>query len=132
MTRRILASYCKLLLQIFGYEAPMLKENIEYFIANYDFEMLMDWFSNVDPVSVILNPYVLVPLIIIVGMVLHPKTSAIGQNLVFAIPAIGFLFVTFVILRNDVISSIGPFIMAGISFFGIIGFLVYTQLLKGD
>ncbi len=110
----------------------MLKENVEYFIANYDFEMLMNWFTNVDPVAVILNPYVLVPLIIIVGMIMHPKTTTIGQNLVSAIPAIGYLFVTFVILKNDVISSIGPFIMAGVAFFGIIGFLVYTQLLKGD
>ena len=109
---------------------PMLKENFTYFIDNYDFDMLVEWISNADWGVVLMNPYVLVPIVIIVGMMLHPKTTAIGQGALIVIPAIGFLFVTFVILRNDIISNIGPFLMAGVCFFGIVGTLIYTQLLK--
>lgn len=109
----------------------MLKENFSYFIDNYDFEMLTEWLSNADWVVVFTNPYVLVPIVIVVGMMMFPKTTAIGQSALIVIPAVGFLFVTFVILSNDEISNIGPFIMAGTSFFMIVGTLIYTQLLKG-
>ncbi|VAX17105.1 hypothetical protein MNBD_NITROSPINAE03-2023 [hydrothermal vent metagenome] len=108
----------------------MLKENFKYFIDNYDFDMLFEWINNADWLVVLMNPYVLVPIIIVLGLMFYPKTSAFGQNALIIIPAIGYLFVTFVILKNDIISSIGPFIMAGVAFFGIVGTLIYTQLLK--
>lgn len=108
----------------------MLKENLEYFIDNYDFDMLVEWISNADWVVVFTNPYVLAPIIILVALMLHPQTTAFGQSAMIAIPAIGYLFVTFVILKNDIISNIGPFVMAGFAFFGIVGTLLYTQLLK--
>ncbi|HEB71183.1 MAG TPA: hypothetical protein ENI77_01000 [Nitrospirae bacterium] len=108
----------------------MLKENFKYFIDNYDFDMLFEWVNNADWLVVLMNPYVLAPLVLIIAMMMHPKTTAIGQNALIIIPAVGYLFVTFVILKNDIISSIGPFIMAGIAFFGIVGTLIYTQLLK--
>lgn len=109
---------------------PMLKENFKYFIDNYDFDMLYEWIANADWVVVFTNPYVLVPLLIVVGMMFYPKTSAFGQTLLIVIPCIGYLFVTFVVLKNDIISNIGPFVMAGFAFFGIVGTLLYTQLLK--
>jgi len=108
----------------------MLKENFKYFIDNYDFDMLFEWINNADWLVVLMNPYVLVPLVIVIAMMMHPKTTNMGQSALIIIPAIGYLFVTFVILKNDIISNIGPFIMAGVAFFGIVGTLVYTQLLK--
>lgn len=108
----------------------MLVENVKYFMANYDFDMVYEWISNADWMVVLMNPYILVPVIILVGMLMHPKTTGIAQMAVMVIPAVGFLFVTFVILSNDSISNFGPFIMAGISFFGIVGYLIWSQLLN--
>jgi len=105
-------------------------EDIKYFIDNGDFEMLMNWFNAADPVEVLTNPFVLIPLVAIIGMVIYPTTSAIGQKLLLYVPAAGFLFVTGVVLSNDVISNTGPFLMALVSFFMIVGWLIWTQLLS--
>ncbi len=107
-------------------------ENIKYFINNYDFDMLMAWISKAseDPLGVMLNPWILIPVVIVVGMMAHPKTTELAQWLVSYVPAVGYLFVTGVVLSNDVISNIGPFVMAMAAFFMIIGWLIYTQLLN--
>ncbi len=108
----------------------MLIENIKYFYANCDFDLLMNWLERADPVEVLLNPFVLGPLLIVIGLTAYSRTSELGQKLIIYIPTTGYLFVTFVILKNDNISSPGPFILAITSFFIIFGWLIWTRLLK--
>lgn len=108
----------------------MLWSHIKYFMDNCDFDMLITWLTTVDPVTVILNPYVLIPIIVIVGLTFYPATSEFGQNLVIYSPIGIYLFVTAVILKNDVISSIGPFLMGMTAFFMIAGLIIWHQFLK--
>ncbi|VAX19678.1 hypothetical protein MNBD_NITROSPINAE01-1588 [hydrothermal vent metagenome] len=108
----------------------MLQENLKYFYDNYDFDMLEAWFSVADPVAIALNPFVFVPVIIVFAMFYSNKTIDLAQRLIVYVPALGYLFVTFVILKNDIISGTGPFIMSMIAFFMIVGWLLWTKLLK--
>jgi len=108
----------------------MIVSNLKYFIDNCDFEMFSTWLANVDPLALLLNPFVLVPLIIIFGLIAYPKTTYIGQKLVLYVPGVTYLFVTGVILKNDAINNTGPFVMAMIAFFGVAGWLIWTQFLE--
>jgi hypothetical protein len=106
-------------------------EQLKGFINTFTFDMLMNWFSNASLGETLLNPFVLGPIVIIIGLMSYSKTAYLGQQLVTYVPATLYLFVTFVILRNDVISNTGPFLMAMGAFFMIIGWFVWTRLL-GD
>ena len=108
----------------------MLAEKFKHFINTYDFDTFFNWLTNVDPVALLMNPYVFVPILIILALIAHPKTSYLGQKLVIYVPVSIYLFVTFVILRNDSISNTGPFIMAMAAFFMIVGWLIWTKLLN--
>ena len=107
----------------------MLIGNLKYFINNCDFEMLSEWLAIAKPAEVLLNPYVLIPIIVVLGLLISPKTTELGQKLIMYIPAVGYLFVTGVVLRNDVVSNTGPFIMGIIAFFIITGWLIYTNFI---
>ncbi len=108
----------------------MLIEKLKYFINNYDFEMLMEWLSAANPVDVLMSPYVFIPIIILLALLISPKTTEVGQKLVMYLPAVGYLFVTGVVLKNDVISNTGPFLMGIVAFFIICGWLIYTNFLS--
>lgn len=105
-------------------------EKIKHFINTYDFDMLFNWLNTLDPITLLFNPYFIVPVVIILALVAYPKTSYLGQQLVLYVPAGLYIFVTVVILRNDSITEIGPFIMAMAAFFMIVGWLIWTKLLK--
>ena len=83
--------------------------NVKYFIENCDFDMLWDWLENADPVTVLLNPYVLVTIIALVGLISYHRTSYLGQQLVLYVPAVGYLFVTVVILRDIIAKRLRSF-----------------------
>ncbi len=106
-------------------------EQVKSFIDSYNFDMLMNWLNRADIGEVLLNPFVLVPIVLVIGLMSYSKTAYLGQQLLTYVPAILYLFVTFVILRNDSISNTGPFVMAMGAFFLIIGWFVWTRLL-GD
>jgi len=106
-------------------------DSFQLFLDTFTFDKLMMFLSNASIGDIALNPFVLIPLLIIIGLISYPKTTYIGQNLLMYIPAIGFLFITGVILKNDSITNTGPFIMAMVSFFMIIGWFIWTKLL-GD
>ncbi len=110
----------------------MLVGNLKYFFNNGDFDMVMRWVNHAvsDPVSAVMNPFILVPLLISVGLMFSPKTTGMAQQMILYIPTLVFLGTTFVVLRNDSISDTGPFSMALVSFFIIIGWLIWTQLLS--
>jgi len=107
----------------------MLVENIKQFINTADFDTVFYWISNAD-LYTLLNPYILIPIFIIFALIAYPKTSHLGQQLILYVPAGVYLFVTVIVLKNDSISEIGPFIMAMILFFMIIGWLIWTRLLN--
>jgi hypothetical protein len=92
--------------------------------------MLMNWLSNASIGETLLNPFVLVPLVALIGLMSYSKTAYLGQQLFLYVPAALYLFGTFVILRNDSISNAGPFILAMGAFFLIIGWFVWTRLLQ--
>lgn len=106
-------------------------EQLKVFVNTFNFDMLMNWLNNASVAETLLNPFVLGPIVIIIGLMSYSKTAYLGQQLVVYLPAMIYLFLTFVILRNDVISNTGPFIMAMGAFFLIIGWFVWTRLL-GD
>lgn len=106
-------------------------EQLKAFIDTYTFDMLMKWLMTVNIAELLLNPFVLVPIVVLIGMMSYSKTAYMGQQLVVYVPALLYLFVTFVILRNDSISNTGPFVMAMGAFFLIIGWFIWTRLL-GD
>ncbi len=105
-------------------------ENVKYFWNNYDFDMLVHWLTNVDPVALLLNPVVFIPLVIIFGLMANQKTAYIGQMLVTYGPSIGFLFVTATVVRNGAITESGPFAMAMTSFFMVVIWFIWTKLLQ--
>ena len=105
-------------------------EQVKSFINTYNFDMLMNWLTRVDIGELLLNPFVLVPIVIVIGLMSYSKTTYLGQQLLTYVPAILYLFLTFVILRNDSISNTGPFVMAMGAFFLIIGWFVWTRLLQ--
>lgn len=106
-------------------------EQLKTFVETFNFTMLMNWATNVSVGELLLNPFVLVPLVILIGLMNYPKTAYLGQQLLLYVPAAGYLFVTFVILRNDSITNTGPFILAMGAFFLIVGWFIWTRLL-GD
>ncbi|VAX25977.1 hypothetical protein MNBD_NITROSPINAE02-1646 [hydrothermal vent metagenome] len=105
-------------------------KNIRYFIDNYTFDMLMKWAENADPIAVLLNPAILATIVIVFGLTAYQKTTYLGQQLILYLPAVGYLFVTIVIAKNDNISDAGPFFLAITSFFMVIGWLIWTRLLR--
>ncbi|MGK7346749.1 MAG: hypothetical protein ACNS63_13165 [Candidatus Nitrospinota bacterium M3_3B_026] len=108
----------------------MLVAKLKSFINTFTFEDLMYWIENVSPLDLLTSPWVIVPVVLIIGLIAYPHTSYFGQQLVLYLPAAIYLFITFVILKNGSISDLGPFIMAMIAFFIIVGWLIWTRLLK--
>ncbi|MBF0293394.1 MAG: hypothetical protein HQK86_14690 [Nitrospinae bacterium] len=106
-------------------------EQLKGFVNTFNFDMLMNWLNHVSVAELLLNPFVLGPIVVIIGLMSYSKTAYLGQQIVVYLPAILYLSLTMVILRNDVISNTGPFIMAMGAFFLIIGWFVWTRLL-GD
>lgn len=106
-------------------------DQIKSFIDTFTFDMLMNWLTNASVGETLLNPFVLVPLVILIGLMSYSKTAYLGQQLLLYVPAALYLFVTFVILRNDSITNTGPFILSMGAFFLIIGWFIWTRLL-GD
>lgn len=105
-------------------------EQVKSFIDTFTFDMLMNWISHASVGETLLNPFVLVPIVVVIGLMSYSKTAYLGQQLLTYVPAILYLCVTFVILRNDSISNTGPFVMAMGAFFLIIGWFVWTRLLQ--
>jgi len=110
----------------------MFTQNIRNFIETGDFDTIMEFYRSTDISELIAMPAVFVPLILIVGLLAHPKTTYLGQKLMIWIPCLVWVGTTVVILKNDVISNTGPFIMGLVSFFIIIGYLIYSQLMAND
>ncbi|MBI5814823.1 MAG: hypothetical protein HZB29_04350 [Nitrospinae bacterium] len=108
-----------------------MSEDIQYFIDHVTFDRLMTWITTMSIGDLILNPFVLVPVLVIVGLISYPKTTGLGQMLMMYVPAILYLGLTAAVLRNDSITNTGPFIMAILAFFMIVGWFVWTKLL-GD
>ncbi len=81
-------------------------DNLLYFWNNYDFNRVMDWVGTAlrDPVGTMMNPWIAAPLIIMLALLANRRTAGLGQKLVIGVPAIGYLFVTLTVLRNDSIS----------------------------
>lgn len=103
---------------------------LRYFVDNLDFDMLMTQITSASWIDILLNPLVLVFLVVTFALMSRNKTVYLGQQVVMYVPSVGFLLVTFVILKNDSITNTGPFIMAMTSFFIIIGWLIWTRLIK--
>lgn len=106
-------------------------EQIKDFIHTFTFDMLVNWLTHASVGETLLNPFVFGPVVVIIGLMSYSKTAYLGQQLLLYIPGILYLFVTFVILSNDVISNAGPFLMAMGAFFIIVGWFIWTRLL-GD
>ena len=107
-----------------------MEEQLRDFVETFNFSMLTSWVSHASIGETLLNPFVFVPVVVIIGLISYSKTSYLGQQLLVYVPATLYLAVTFVILRNDSISNVGPFIMAMGAFFLIIGWFVWTRLLQ--
>jgi hypothetical protein len=110
----------------------MFIENLKQFIERTDFDVLWAWLQNFNPAEVITMPAVFIPLAILIGILAHPQTSYLGTRVLLWVPPLVWIFVTVVVLKNDLISNVGPFILALVSFFIIIGYIVYSQLLAND
>ncbi|MDH5509873.1 MAG: hypothetical protein OEZ32_05895 [Nitrospinota bacterium] len=110
----------------------MYTDIIKDFIENGDFSTVMDFLKTADPVEVIMMPPVFLAIAITIGLMFHPKTTYLGKQLLVWIPALLWLGVTAVVLKNDSISQIGPFILGIVSFFMIIGYMIYSQLMASD
>ncbi|MBI4664879.1 MAG: hypothetical protein HY751_00570 [Nitrospinae bacterium] len=106
-------------------------DQLRSFVDSFDFEALMVFFTTITVNDLIVNPYVLVPVIIIIGLISYNKTAYIGQQLLLYVPAVAYLFITVIILKNDNITATGPFLMAMVAFFLVAGWFIWTKLL-GD
>ena len=105
-------------------------EDVMAFYENYDFDMVLDWLMNTDLVPVVSQPVIAGPLVLVVVMLLIPKTSAIAQGIIVYVPVAGFFFVSATVLHNDEITNVGPFILALSCFFIVVGWFIYTKMLK--
>ena len=105
-------------------------EQFKNFINTCNFDTLINWFNRASIADTLLNPFVLAPILLVIGLLSYHKTVYLGQQLLTYVPATLYLFLTFVVLRNDSISNIGPFIMGMGAFFLIIGWFVWTRLLS--
>jgi len=110
----------------------MFIENIKQFIATGDFDTVMEFLRTADPAEVIMMPPVLIPLVLTIGMMFHPKTVYFGQKIMMWFPALLWLSVSAVVLKNDDISNTGPFLLGLVSFFIVVGYLIYSQLMASD
>ncbi|MDH5638642.1 MAG: hypothetical protein OEZ04_09130 [Nitrospinota bacterium] len=110
----------------------MYTENIKQFIETGNFSTVREFLNTADPVEVLMMPPVFLVIVITIGLMFHPKTTHMGQKLLVWIPALLWLGVTGVVLKNDSISNIGPFILGIVSFFIVIGYMVYSQLMASD
>jgi hypothetical protein len=97
-----------------------------------DFNAVMKWIGHAsrDPAGTFMNPLVFGPIVLIFALLAYPKTSGLGQKLVVGVPMVGFIVLTVAVLRNDSISHPGPFMMALLSTFMIVGWYIYTKLLR--
>lgn len=98
----------------------------------YNFDMVMSWVGGAmrDPVGTLMNPWISGPIIVMLGLLANKRTAGLGQKLVLGVPAMVYLFTTLTVLKNDSISNAGPFMMALGAMFIIVGWLLYSRLLK--
>ncbi|MBF0169468.1 MAG: hypothetical protein HQK87_00020 [Nitrospinae bacterium] len=108
-------------------------DQLKYFWNTYDFDRVMSWIGTAlrDPLGTLMNPWILAPIVIIIGLFVNQKTAGLGQKLIIGVPAIGYLFITLTVLHNDSISQPGPFMMGLGAMLIIVGWFIWDRLMKG-
>jgi len=110
----------------------MFADNLKDFWEHGDFSYVMAFIQKLDPAELIVQPHIFIPLAILIGLLAHPATSYLGQKMLMWMIPLTWIGVTIVVLRNDIISNIGPFILALVSFFIIVFYIIYSQLMAND
>jgi len=110
----------------------MFADNLRDFWEHGDFDYVMNVIHKLDPAELIVQPHIFIPLAILIGLLAHPATSYLGQKIIMWALPLSWIGITVVVLRNDIISNIGPFILGLVSFFIIIFYIIYSQLMAND
>ncbi len=106
------------------------------FVDKFDFKGLVqllntgEWeFINV---GTIVTSYVFIGVVVvIIALTFSKKTKSLGKMLAFWLPVAVFYFAGGVVLKNSVISQVGPFILAMLMGCGVFGYLLYQKMIKG-
>jgi len=103
-----------------------MKDLISNFINTFDFDELIEIISGIDPV----NPRFIVPAIILIGLMCHPKTFNVTLVVLQYVLTLVYLVIALVVLKNSDLSEPGPFlIFCGVFLIGI-GIFIKNYLLK--
>ncbi len=107
-----------------------MKERLTWFWENADFDTVFNYVSYLDPVEIFFNPNIIVPVLVVLSLMMYQKTTDLGQKLFMYIPTLVYFFVTATVLKNDSISSPGPFAMAFVGFLIVMIWFIWTKMLR--
>lgn len=105
-------------------------EQLQKFWRDGDFATLTEWISKVDPIELITDPVIAGYIVLIIVMNFIDYTKGMSQILAYYTIPVLFIFATVVILKNDQITSAGPFSMAIASLFMVVGWFVWAKMLR--
>ena len=105
-------------------------ESLKKFWEKGDFDYLMGALGSIDPFVLITNPIVIGIIVILVAMTLVQATSGLAKMIIFYAGPVAYLLATIVVLKNDNISDIGPFIMGLGAVFFSVGWFIWVKMLR--
>ena len=107
-----------------------MSERLKQFWEKGDFDYLIDVLGSIDPSELITSPIVIGIIVILVAMTLVKATSGLAKMIIFYAGPVAFLLATIVVLKNDNISDIGPFIMGLCAVFFLVGWFIWVKMLR--
>jgi hypothetical protein len=107
-----------------------MKDLILNFIDTFDFDELMELLSKIDLVALSTNPGFIVPAVILIVLLGHPRTQNETLLILQYILVTLYLVIALVVLKNSDLSEVGPFMMfMGVFLIGVATF-IKNYLLK--
>lgn len=107
-----------------------MQEGLKTFWKEGDFDFLLEWLSNVDPVELISTPAIAGIVGIVIAMNFYKPTAGFGLMVATYAAPVLFILASVVVLKNDSITDVGPFIMATASVFMVVGWFIWAKMLR--